>query len=205
MEATAMRDAPDTRASLLLRLQQPEDELAWQEFVEIYQPLLERLAARYGLQAADAQDVAQEVLTKVAKAVPEWEHDPARGTFRGWLTRVTRNLTIEQFRARSRRPRTNPESGQLEQLDRDADSIFQLEEQRELFGWAARKARDQFAPATWQAFWLTAVEQQLPAAVAEQLGLSAGAVYIARSRVMARMRELIEQSEFDSQVKGWGR
>jgi RNA polymerase sigma-70 factor (ECF subfamily) len=52
---------------------------------------------------------------------------------------------------------------------------------------------------------LTAVEQQLPAAVAEQLGLSAGAVYIARSRVMARMRELIEQSEFDSQVKGWGR
>lgn len=200
-----MRDAPDTRASLLLRLQQPEDELAWQEFVEIYQPLLERLAARYGLQAADAQDVAQEVLTKVAKAVPEWEHDPARGTFRGWLTRVTRNLTIEQFRARSRRPRTNPESGQLEQLDRDADSIFQLEEQRELFGWAARKARDQFAPATWQAFWLTAVEQQLPAAVAEQLGLSAGAVYIARSRVMARMRELIEQSEFDSQVKGWGR
>lgn len=200
-----MRDAPDTRASLLLRLQQPEDELAWQEFVEIYQPLLERLAARYGLQAADAQDVAQEVLTKVAKAVPEWEHDPARGTFRGWLTRVTRNLTIEQFRARSRRPRTNPESGQLEQFDRNADSIFQLEEQRELFGWAARKARDQFAPATWQAFWLTAVEQQLPAAVAEQLGLSAGAVYIARSRVMARMRELIEQSEFDSQVKGWGR
>jgi RNA polymerase sigma-70 factor (ECF subfamily) len=93
----------------------------------------------------------------------------------------------------------------LEQLDRDADSIFQLEEQRELFGWAARKARDQFAPATWQAFWLTAVEQQLPAAVAEQLGLSAGAVYIARSRVMARMRELIEQSEFDSQVKGRGR
>ena len=197
-----MRDAPDTRASLLLRLQQPEDELAWQEFVEIYQPLLERLATRYGLQAADAQDVAQDVLTKVAKAVPEWEHDPARGTFRGWLTRVTRNLTIEQFRARSRRPRTNPESGQLEQFDRDADSIFQLEEQRELFGWAARKARDQFAPATWQAFWLTAVEQQLPAAVAEQLGLSAGAVYIARSRVMARMRELIEQSEFDSQVKG---
>jgi RNA polymerase sigma factor (sigma-70 family) len=202
MEATAMRDAPDTRASLLLRLQQPEDELAWQEFVEIYQPLLERLAICYGLQAADAQDVAQDVLTKVAKAVPEWEHDPARGTFRGWLTRVTRNLTIEQFRARSRRPRTNPESGQLEQFDRDADSIFQLEEQRELFGWAARKARDQFAPATWQAFWLTAVEQQLPAAVAEQLGLSAGAVYIARSRVMARMRELIEQSEFDSQVKG---
>ena len=197
-----MRDAPDTRASLLLRLQQPEDELAWQDFVEIYQPLLERLATRYGLQAADAQDVAQDVLTKVAKAVPEWEHDPARGTFRGWLTRVTRNLTIEQFRARSRRPRTNPESGQLEQFDRDADSIFQLEEQRELFGWAARKARDQFAPATWQAFWLTAVEQQLPAAVAEQLGLSAGAVYIARSRVMARMRELIEQSEFDSQVKG---
>lgn len=196
-----MRNAPDTRASLLLRLQQPDDERAWQEFVEIYQPLIERLAIRYGLQSADAQDISQEVLARVAKAIPEWEHDPARGSFRGWLTRVTRNLTIEQFRTRARRPLTNPESGQLEQFQRDADSIFQLEQQRELFGWAARKARDQFVPTTWQAFWLTAVEQQSPSEVAEQLGLSTGAVYIARSRVMARLRELIEQTEFESQVK----
>ena len=196
-----MRNAPDTRASLLLRLQQPYDERAWQEFVEIYQPLIERLATRYGLQSADAQDISQEVLARVAKAIPEWEHDPARGSFRGWLTRVTRNLTIEQFRTRARRPLTNPESGQLEQFQRDADSIFQLEQQRELFGWAARKARDQFVPTTWQAFWLTAVEQQSPSEVAEQLGLSTGAVYIARSRVMARLRELIEQTEFESQVK----
>ena len=195
-----MRNAPDTRASLLLRLQQPDDERAWQEFVEIYQPLIERLVTRYGLQPADAQDISQEVLTRVAKAIPEWEHDPARGTFRGWLTRVTRNLTIEQLRTRARRPLTNPESGQLEQFQRDADSIFQLEQQRELFGWAARKARDQFVPTTWQAFWLTAVEQRSPSEVAEQLGLSTGAVYIARSRVMARLRELIEQTEFDSQV-----
>jgi RNA polymerase sigma factor (sigma-70 family) len=195
-----MRNAPDTRASLLLRLQQPDDERAWQEFVEIYQPLIERLAIRYGLQSADAQDISQEVLARVAKAIPEWEHDPARGSFRGWLTRVTRNLAIEQFRTRARRPLTNPESGQLEQFQRDADSIFQLEQQRELFGWAARKARDQFVPTTWQAFWLTAVEQQSPSEVAEQLGLSTGAVYIARSRVMARLRELIEQTEFESQV-----
>lgn len=199
-----MRDAPDTRASLLLRLQQPEDELAWQEFIEVYQPLIERLAVRYGLQSADAQDVAQDVLTKVAKAVAEWDHDPGRGSFRGWLTRVTRNLTIEQLRARARRPRTNPETGQLEQLHRNADSVFQLEQRRELFAWAARKVRHQFAPATWQAFWLTAVEQQLPSDVAEQLGLSAGAVYIARSRVMARLRELIEKSEFDSQLEESG-
>lgn len=199
-----MRDAPDTRASLLLRLQQPEDELAWQEFVEIYQPLIERLAVRYGLQSADAQDVAQDVLTKVAKAVSEWDHDPARGSFRGWLTRVTRNLTIEQLRSRARRPRSNSETGQLEQLYQNPDSVFLLEQRRELFSWAARKARHQFAPATWQAFWLTAVEQQLPNAVAEQLGLSPGAVYIARSRVMARMRELIERSEFDSQVEESG-
>lgn len=195
-----MRNAPDTRASLLLRLQQPDDERAWQEFIEIYQPLIERLATRYGLQPADAQDISQEVLTRVAKAISEWEHDPARGTFRGWLTRVTRNLTIEQLRTRARRPLTNPESGQLEQFQCGADSIFQLEQQRELFGWAARKARDQFVPTTWQAFWLTAVEQQSPSEVAEQLGISTGAVYIARSRVMARLRELIEQTEFDSQV-----
>ncbi len=195
-----MRNAPDTRASLLLRLQQPDDERAWQEFVEIYQPLIERLAIRYGLQSADAQDISQEVLTRVAKAIPEWEHDPSRGTFRGWLTRVTRNLTIEQFRTRARRPLTNPESGQLEQFQRNADSIFQLEQRRELFGWAARKVREHFTPATWQAFWLTAVEQRPPGEVAEHLGLTAGAVYIARSRVMARLRTLIEQTEFDSQV-----
>lgn len=196
-----MRNAPDTRASLLLRLQQPDDERAWQEFVEIYQPLIERLAVRFGLQPTDAEDVSQEVLTRVAKAIPDWEHDPDRGSFRGWLTRVTRNLTIEQFRMRARRPLTNSESGQLERLQFDADSIFQLEQQRELFGWAARKVREQFVPTTWQAFWLTAVEQRPPNEVAEQLGLSTGAVYIARSRVMARLRELIEQTEFESQVK----
>lgn len=195
-----MDNAPDTRASLLLRLREARDEQAWQDFVEIYGPLISRLAKRYGLQEADAGDVSQEVLGRVAKAVQTWEHDPARGSFRGWLTRVTRNLTIELFRQRRRRSTVHDAQAQLEQIaaPSDEDQTFDWEQRKQLFLWGAQKAAPCFAANTWQAFWQTAVEHQPVGDVARRLGMTPGAVYIARSRVMARIRTLVEQSEFDS-------
>lgn len=197
-----MQNAPETRASLLLRMRESQDEQAWQDFVEIYGPLITRLARRYGLQAADASDVSQDVLTRVAKAVQSWDPDPARGSFRGWLTRVTRNLTIEWFRSRQRRPLTNPDSQQLDLAAAPwTEDCFDWEQRRALFHWAAQKARPLFADNTWQAFCLTAIDQLSPSAAAEQLGISVGAVYIARSRVMARIREIVLRSEFDPEGK----
>src|SRR5947209_6197744 len=86
-----MAEAPPTRASLLVRIRDPEDAPAWRQFVEIYAPLIFGFARKRGLQDADAADLTQDVLASVASALRKWEYDPRRGTFRGWLFTAVRH------------------------------------------------------------------------------------------------------------------
>lgn len=102
--------APRTRASLILRLRNHDDLCAWQEFIEIYQPVIYAMARKGGLQNADADDLTQEVLTQVAKSIDNWDPDPQRGSFRAWLATIARNLVIQFFREKSRRPWTGIDS-----------------------------------------------------------------------------------------------
>lgn len=192
-----MSDQSKTRVSLILRLRHPDDAAAWQEFVEIYQPLVFRLARSRGLQEADALDMTQEVLARVAGAINRWNPDPERGSFRGWISRITRNLVIQFLRSKNRRPLTSDDSS-VDQLIQAAPSpspeteLFDLEHERQVFAWAAEKVRSSFQPKSWQAFWATAVENRPADQVAQELGLSKGAVYIARSRVMARLKQKVQ-------------
>jgi RNA polymerase sigma factor (sigma-70 family) len=198
-----MTDSPSTRPSLLVRLRDSRDGHAWAEFLEIYGPLVRRLAARMGLQEADAADLSQDVFHAVAAAIDRWDPDPALGSFRGWLFRIARNLIVNLLAAQKRHPRGTGDSafqGFLEQLpapEGDDFLFFEQEYRRRIFAWAAERVRAEFRPTTWDAFWKTGVEGHDAREVAGTLGMTAGAVYIARSRVMARLRREVEQFEGD--------
>ncbi len=191
--------APATRYSLILKLHDPAEAGAWREFVALYQPLVYRLARRQGLQDADAHDLCQEVFRAVARAISGWEADPSRGSFRGWLARISRNLLINFLTRRPNRLRGSGSTSVQELLesqpadDPSATAVFEAEYRRRVFRWAADEIRGEFAPSTWRAFWLTAVEDRRPADAAAELGISVGAVYVARSRVLARLRARIDQ------------
>lgn len=195
-----MASSPKTRASLILRLRTPADAEAWEEFTQIYRPLIFRIAISRGLQPADANDVVQEAMSRVAKSIRLFDPDPDKGSFRGWLSRITRNLVIEFLRNKNRLPKTGDDSAvyQLVQSKPDPSSeskLFDLEYERQLFAWAAAKAESRFEPATWQAFWETAVENKPVSEVAKRLNISRGAVYIARSRVIAALKAVVQQIE----------
>lgn len=198
-----MQEAPKTRPSLLLRMRDTQDARAWGEFVEIYEPLVYRLARRNGFQDADARELTQEVLLAVSKAIGGWDADPARGSFRAWLFRVARNLMIN-FLAKQRRHPQGVGDTDFQRLlaaqpapENEESACFDVEYRRRLFRWAAEQVRDQFQASTWEAFWKTCVEGQAIQEVATEMELSAGAVYVARSRVMARLRKRIRQIEDD--------
>ena len=197
-----MKEIPKTRVSLILRLRHSSDAEAWQDFVEIYQPIIYRLATQKGLQPADARDLTQEVLLRVANAVNEWNPDPEQGSFRGWISRITRNLVVDFLRRNSRLPVTSDKTS-VYQLVHSVPQpsvetgLFDFEQERQIFAWAAEKIKPSFNESTWQAFWMTAVDKKTANDVAAELGISRGAVYIARSRVMARLKETIANTKFD--------
>ncbi len=190
---------PTTRPSLVLRLRDLEDQAAWAEFVEIYEPLLYQLARRKGLQDADARDLCQDVFRAVASAIERWDPDPARGRFRAWLFRIARNLMVSFLARQGRQARGSGRTSVQELLegvpveDAAAQAEFDAEFRHRAFRWAAQRVRQEFTESTWQAFWKTGVEARAVAEVAAELGLSPGAVYIARSRVLARLRERVQQ------------
>jgi RNA polymerase sigma-70 factor (ECF subfamily) len=194
-----MSESPTTRVSLLARIRDTGDAHAWAEFVELYAPLVYRLARRHGLQDADAADLTQEVLQAVAHAAPRFSYDPERGSFRGWLFTVARRQLGRFAQARGREPRGGggPEADELlrQQPAPEEVAAWEYEYRQRIFEWAAERVRSQFRPVTWEAFWRTTVEGQDVRPVAEALGVSAGAVYIARNRVLARIKEQVRQLE----------
>jgi RNA polymerase sigma-70 factor (ECF subfamily) len=194
-----MPEFPPTRASLLLRLRDPHDGAAWRQFVELYAPLVYGYARKQGLQDADAADLTQDVLGAVAGAIGRLEYDPARGAFRNWLFTVVRRKLADWRRARRGRLRGGdpapPDVLEQAPAPAAAEAEWQAEWERQVFAWACEQVRREVTDSTWQAFWRTAFQGQPGKRVAADLGLSVAAVYLARSRVLARLRELVRSAQ----------
>jgi RNA polymerase sigma-70 factor (ECF subfamily) len=198
-----MAKAPQTNPSLLYRLRNVDDRQAWEEFVEIYGPAVYGFGRKKGLQHADAADLTQAVFWRLALHLPRFTYDPQLGRFRAWLFTIVRNELSVLRRPRApvgtgdsatqRFLEAQPAPEDTEAWDAACDS--------EVFRWAARAIEGKVQPDSWQAFWRTAVEGRSPAEVASELGMSVAAVYMARSRVMARLREAVRdlESEGDGQ------
>lgn len=193
-----MDDPQSTRGSLLVRLSDHEDKRAWFDFVDLYSPVVYGFARRQGLQDADAADLVQEVLRSVNRSL--CCYDPEKGRFRSWLMAIVRHRLSEFRTRRNRQVLGSGDTGVLDQIEQvsavgGAEQLWDHEYQESVFRVAADRIRHEFEPSTWQAFWLTSVEGKKTDDVARFLGISHGAVYIARSRILARLKKQIQTLE----------
>ncbi len=188
---------PETRHSLIVRLRDQRNNLAWTEFVCAYEPFLMRLVQKQGTPERHVADVSQQLLIAIAKSVDGWQADGKDASFRRWLGCVARNVVIK-FMTRERKQITGQGGSDFLTLLEDvtdasvsAEQIKQYEQ--ELILWAAEQVRSEFRENSWHAFWETQVEGRSVADVAAELGVKTGAVYMSRSRVFARIRNRIEE------------
>lgn len=200
-----MENTPETRYTLIDRLVDPRDSVAWAEFAGIYQPLIFRICQKKGLQYADAVDATQEVLSRVSRAIERFQPQANKASFRPWLYQITRNVVTDYFRRRDKNGGDLDPQELLAVVEtmpntRDTDE-FRIEYQKQIFLVIAREVSKQVKPQTWQAFWKTEVQRRPIAEVASELELNAGAVYVARSRVLARLRKAAQDRISDSSEK----
>ena len=159
-----------------------------------------RFARSRGLQDADAADLTQVVFEAVSREIQRLDYDAQRGTFRGWLFAVTRNHLYKHLERARRIDRPGGEEIEYQQLagqpaTDDEEALWQQEYRRRLFHVACARVRNEFADASWQAFWRTAVDGQSAQQVGRALTMSVGAVYTAKSRVLARLKAAVAELE----------
>jgi RNA polymerase sigma factor (sigma-70 family) len=191
--------APNTSPSLLLRIRDPKDGESWQTFQEIYAPIIQAYCRRKGIQAADTDDVVQEVLMSVAKSIRNFEYSPEKGQFRAWMGTITANKLKSYLSKRSNRPSPELSSGIIADLaGPDADSEWVEVFSRHIFLSACTRVRASLEPVTWQSFEATWIQRRPATEVAESLGIPVHSVYVNKSRVLKRLEEEVKQLADDS-------
>jgi RNA polymerase sigma-70 factor (ECF subfamily) len=193
-----MNDWPETYESLILRVKDPADAPAWSAFLVIYRPVIYRLACSRGLQDADADDLAQKVFVAIARSVESWAPAVDMPPFRAWLYRIAHNEILKSITRR--KPDAGAGSSSVQEMlhaipQHDSDASVELirEGRLEAFRWASDAVRHEFTAATWTMFWQSTIEEQTVEEVARTHGRSSGAVYLARYRVMKRLKEKIDE------------
>jgi RNA polymerase sigma-70 factor (ECF subfamily) len=170
------------------------DPAAWHRLVQLYAPLIHRWCCRAHLQEADAADIRQDVFLAVSRCLNEFQRS-TRGSFRGWLRTITRNKIRDLWR---RKGYALPAVGggdtdryldELPTADEGDSEGPEVAEERSVVYWRALELIErEFEERSWRAFWRVVIEEGRPADVASELGMTVNAVYLAKSRVLARLR-----------------
>jgi RNA polymerase sigma-70 factor (ECF subfamily) len=187
----------ETRQSLLFRAQTGEEN-AWKDLTDLYRPLIIGWLNRQGVPAVDLEDLSQDVLLSVVKHLPGFEHSGHRGAFRSWLRTIVCNRTTDYWRAIGASTQASGGSGaaatlqQIADPDSDLNRQWDEEHDRYVLGCLLDLVETEFEPATLQAFRRLALDGASGAEVAEELGMSVAAVFVAKSRVLQRIRQLAE-------------
>jgi RNA polymerase sigma-70 factor, ECF subfamily len=181
-----------TSVSLLVRLAQPSDGEAWRRFAALYSPLLFFWLQRLGCPASDASDVVQDILIEVFRNIGRYRKQPGK-RFRGWLWTITRNKAWERLRRNAGAPLDGiaPEHEVADERN-DLDDWIEANYREYLVDRALRLMKSDFEATTWQACWDHVVEGRDPAQIARALGITVNAVYLAKSRVLRRLRQELD-------------
>jgi RNA polymerase sigma factor (sigma-70 family) len=195
-----------TRQSLLERLKDWNDRESWREFFDLYGRLIYAVARKAGLAEAEAEDVVQETILSVAKKMPEFQYDPARGTFKGWLRQLIGWRIARQFR--KRQPNLAPYSRSSADESADTEPIQQIpdpaayqafeeawetEWQENLTKTALEQLRSKINPKHYQIFQLYALQHRPVAEIRKFLSVSAAEVYLAKHRVTQLLKKEIQR------------
>ncbi len=193
-------DTPEhpTVSSLLLDGVKQMDPAAWSRLVGIFGPVVYRWCRLSGIREGDAPDVVQEVFASVARGIGTFERQKQQGSFRCWLATITRNRVRDHFRRQAHRETAAGGSEALQRLEQHAESLDSTITPDSANGAVVRQmlesVRAEFEPSTWDAFWKTTIEGYMAAEVAEATGLSTASVYQAKSRVLRRLRQRLQET-----------
>lgn len=181
-----------TRASLLLRVRDHADAGAWAEFVGLYRPLLMRYARARGLGVEDGEDVAQHCLTAITRKISDFEYDPLKGRFRGWLKKMVNDRVANLLRRRRAINAGSAEFQRPQEREAGPEEVWEKVWLEEHLRFCCDQVNNEVQPHTYEAFRRVAIEQQPVVEVCEALGLTANQVYVAKSRVTRRLQDMMK-------------
>lgn len=200
--STQTTGVTSTTGSLLAGLKH-QDSQVWGHFVKLYTPLVCHWCQRYQLKNEDIPDVVQEVFRSVARYIERFHKDRPEDTFRGWLRVITRNKALDLHRRRGRDVPIEEGTEARRRLelipapeDCERDASADLEDRSIVYHRALELIRSEFRDSTWTAFWQVVLEGRSAVDVADDLGMSPGAVRVAKCRVLQRLRsELVDPAD----------
>ena len=195
-----------TRATLIQRLKDWQDQSSWQVFFDTYWKLIYGVALKGGLTAAEAQDVVQETMISVAKHMPTFEYDPSIGSFKTWLLNMTRWRITDQLRKRGPFAAAHPAGEDtatgtrtvdkvVDPVSRDLDALWDAEWEKNLLDAALAKVKRQLDPQKYQIFDLYVNKEWAPEKVATRFGISVDQVYLAKHRTTELIKEEVKRLE----------